>query len=260
MIRRRLAPAILRSVLIIMVLKRKILTWLSLFLVYGIGTVGVPNSPLAAEKIQTVTTQTTNINKPMRIITLRESPPSSEPIKKLEEDAVAADPVSITEPVEKISKATKGYDYILGAEDKIKITVFGEQDLSGSFKIGGDGNISMPLVGIVQLQNLTLRQAEDLIEEKLRDGYLKNPSISIEVAESRPFYILGEVRRPGSYNYINGMSVLQAIAISGGFTYRANRKSVDILRGQAAPSKPLSVLPEMPVQAGDIIFVRERFF
>ena len=151
-------------------------------------------------------------------------------------------------------------EYILGAEDKIKVTVFGEKDLSGDYKIGADGVIAMPLIGTVMVGDKSLRQAEALIEEKLRDGYLKDPSVSIEVQESRPFYIMGEVRRPGSYNYINGMNVLQAVAISGGFTYRANRKSVDVIRGNASPSEPIEIKPEDVVRAGDIIFVRERFF
>lgn len=150
--------------------------------------------------------------------------------------------------------------YILGAEDKIKITVYGEKDLSSDYKIGGDGAIAMPLIGSVVLQDLSLREAEKLIEAHYKEGYLKNPSISIEVQESRPFYIMGEVRRPGSYNYINGMNILQAVAISGGFTYRANRKKVDVIRGARSPSEPKTLKPEDMVRAGDIIFVRERFF
>lgn len=166
-------------------------------------------------------------------------------------------PVPLTqEPQQDIQEG----GYALGAGDKVKVTVFGEKDLSGDFKIGSDGTIAMPLIGIVDVNNLDIRLAEKRIEQKLQNGYLKNPSVTIEVLESRPFYILGEVRRPGSYNYISGMSVLQAIAISGGFTYRANRKEVDILRGNAAPTKPVSATPHSDVKPGDIIFVRERFF
>gem|GEM_PF-1036558 len=157
-------------------------------------------------------------------------------------------------------KLTTDDSYILGSEDKIKVTVYGEKDLSSDYKIGSDGAIAMPLIGTVIIENLSLREAENLIENRLRDGYLKKPSVSIEVQESRPFYIMGEVRRPGSYNYIGGMNVLQAIAISGGFTYRANRKEVDVIRGNSSPSKPKPMKPEDIVQAGDIIFVRERFF
>lgn len=151
-------------------------------------------------------------------------------------------------------------EYTLGAEDRIKITVFGEKELSDEYRVGSDGTIAFPLIGDLSVEGLTLRQAEEIIETKLKEGYLKKPSVSIEVSESRPFYILGEVRRPGSYNYVAGMSVLQAVAISGGFTYRANRKSVEILRGNKAPSQPINVAPNEKVKPGDIIFIQERFF
>lgn len=151
-------------------------------------------------------------------------------------------------------------EYVLGPEDRLKITVFGETELSGDYRVGSDGTIAFPLVGDVVVEGLTLRQAEESIKEKLRQGYLKKPSVSIEVSESRPFYILGEVRRPGSYNYIAGMSVLQAVAISGGFTYRANRKNVEILRGNQAPAEPMNATTHAKVKPGDIIFIQERFF
>lgn len=151
-------------------------------------------------------------------------------------------------------------EYILGPEDKIKITIFGEKDLSGDYKVGGDGTIALPLIGVVNVQDLSLRQAERAIEAELLKGYLKDPSVSIEVQESRPFYIMGEVRSPGSYNYVNGMNVLQAVAISGGFTYRANRKLVEVIRGNTDKSKPIELQPKDLVRAGDIIFVKERFF
>ncbi len=163
-------------------------------------------------------------------------------------------------PVDMTPIAASDGEYILGSDDKVKITVFGEKDLSGDYKIGGDGAVSMPLIGTVMIGQLSLRQAEHAIEQKLRDGYLKDPSVSIEVQESRPFYIMGEVRRPGSYNYVNGMNILQAVAISGGFTYRANQKEIDVIRGQTDTSDPMEMSPDDAVQAGDIIYVRERFF
>ena len=151
-------------------------------------------------------------------------------------------------------------EYVLGPEDKLKINVFGEKELSGDYRVGSGGSIAFPLIGDINVEGLTLRQAEEAIKVKLREGYLKKPSVSIEIAESRPFYILGEVRRPGSYNYIAGMSVLQAVAISGGFTYRANRKSVEILRGNDAPAEPMNTTTSEKVKPGDIIFIQERFF
>lgn len=151
-------------------------------------------------------------------------------------------------------------EYVLGPEDRLKITVFGEEELSSDYRVGSDGTIAFPLIGDVNVEGLTIRQTEEAIRERLKQGFLKKPSVSIEVSESRPFYILGEVRRPGSYNYIAGMSVLQAVAISGGFTYRANRKAVEILRGSQAPSEPMKASTGEPVKPGDIIFIRERFF
>jgi len=151
-------------------------------------------------------------------------------------------------------------EYILGPEDRIKITVFGEEELSSDYRVGSDGTIAFPLIGDVKVEGLTLRQTEEAIRERLKQGFLKKPSVSIEVSESRPFYILGEVRRPGSYNYIAGMNVLQAVTISGGFTYRANRKAVEILRGSQAPAEPMTASTGETVKPGDIIFIRERFF
>lgn len=175
---------------------------------------------------------------------------------------VSADPLTVPEAdihtIEQDS-ITETLPYIIGAGDTLKITVFGEKDLSENYKVGKDGTISMPLIGAISLDQKDLRGAEMVIADALRNGFLKDPSVSIEVTESRPFFILGEVRRPGSYNYVGGMNILQAIAISGGFTYRANRNTVDILRG-STPSKPVPYDIEKPVQAGDIIFVRERFF
>jgi len=151
-------------------------------------------------------------------------------------------------------------EYVLGAEDRVKITVFGESELSADYRVGSDGTIAFPLIGDVMVEGLTLKQAQEVIKNKLKQGFLKKPSVSIEIAESRPFYILGEVRRPGSYNYIAGMNVLQAVAISGGFTYRANRKTMEILRGAKAPKQPIKAAPAESVKPGDIIFIRERFF
>ncbi|MEM9469965.1 MAG: polysaccharide biosynthesis/export family protein [Pseudomonadota bacterium] len=151
-------------------------------------------------------------------------------------------------------------EYTLGPEDRLKITVFGEPELTNDYRIGSDGKIAFPLIGDVRVEGLTLRQAEEVIKDKLKQGFLKKPSVSIELAESRPFYILGEVRRPGSYNYVAGMNVLQAVAISGGFTYRANRKDIEVLRGSAAPADPIELSPLDDVNPGDIIYIKERFF
>jgi len=155
---------------------------------------------------------------------------------------------------------TETNDYLLGPEDRLKITVFGEKEMSKDYRVDSNGFISFPLIGDVMVKGLTASQTEDIIREKLKQGYLKKPSVSIELAESRPFYILGEVRRPGSYNYIPGMSVLKAVAISGGFTYRADREEIEVLRGHSAPKDPILLAPKDTVKPGDVIYVQERFF
>ena len=150
--------------------------------------------------------------------------------------------------------------YKLGNGDKLKVIVYGEPDLSGELSINSDGLISMPLVGDILLAGKTASDAQEIITLALKRGYLKKPNVSVEVISRRPFYIIGEVRKPGSYSYIDGMSVLKAIAISGGFTYRADRETVEILRGGEANVKPFEANISSAVKPGDIVIVQERFF
>jgi len=163
--------------------------------------------------------------------------------------------VSNPEPIEGDSS------YILGADDSIKIAVYGEDDLSGTYKIGSNGVVSFPLVGDVNVGGKTTKAVETHLERLLSDGYLVRPDVSIEVDTYRPFYILGEVREPGSYDYTNGATVLKAVALAGGFTYRANKKDVQILKtkdGSSQLYEKTSVNAE--ISPGDIILVKERFF
>lgn len=150
--------------------------------------------------------------------------------------------------------------YTLGSGDKVRVTVFGEQDLSGEFEISGDGQISLPLIGNLDAGGKSLRELRDSMEVALRDGYLKDPKVAIEVMNYRPFYILGEVNEPGSYPYVSGMSVLNAVALGGGFTYRADKEDILIIRGGDESRKPEKATPETVVLPGDIVRVEERFF
>jgi len=150
-------------------------------------------------------------------------------------------------------------DYAVGTGDKLRVIVFGEPDLSGEFDVSGSGNVALPLIGQVRARDLTLSQFEDAIEAKFREGYLNNPRVSVEVLNYRPFYIYGEVENSGQYPYTNGMTVLNAVAVAGGYTYRANQTSVYITRGEGdeveyPASTSVKVLP------GDVVRVPERFF
>ena len=151
-------------------------------------------------------------------------------------------------------------DYRLGSGDKIKVTVFGHEDLSGEFEVDGSGNVSLPLIRNVPAQGLTVSQLEQAVIDRLQPDYLKDPSVSVEVLNYRPFYIYGEVNQPGSYPYVSGMSVLNAIAMAGGFTYRAKKSEVQIIRADDASKSPSEGGPDTQVLPGDVIEVPERFF
>lgn len=149
--------------------------------------------------------------------------------------------------------------YKLGPADRIKITVFNHQDLSGEFSLDGAGNFAMPLIGEVQAGGLTSRELEQRIQDRLKDGYLIDPQVSIEVMNYRPFYILGEVKTPGSYPYVDNMTVLNAVALAGGFTYRAKQNAFLLQRG-GSNSQAVTVGGQQPLLPGDIVTVQERFF
>lgn len=150
--------------------------------------------------------------------------------------------------------------YQLGSGDQIKVTVYGEEDLSGEFELDGSGTISMPLIGTVGIGNRNLADAEALITEQLADGYLINPRVSIEVLNYRPFYILGEVESPGSYPYVSGMTVLNAVALASGFTYRASENKIEVTRRVNGVEQEFRIAITDSVLPGDIIRVPERFF
>ena len=149
--------------------------------------------------------------------------------------------------------------YRLGSGDELRVTVFNHQDLSGTFVIGGEGTISMPLIGQVQAGGKGLRELEDEIEAALKPDYLRNPSVSIEVLNYRPFYILGEVNEPGSYPYVAGMRVVNAVALAGGYTERASKGRVRIER-DGFPDSQIRADDRTSVLPGDIVRVPERFF
>ena len=148
--------------------------------------------------------------------------------------------------------------YRLGTGDQLRVIVFGEEDLSGEFEVDDTGAVSMPLVGDIGASGLTLRSFEAAVRERLGQGYLKDPRVSVQVLNYRPFYIIGEVEKGGEYPFVSGMHMLNAVAVAGGFTYRANTSKVFITRG--GEELEFEVTPELRLQPGDVIRVPERFF
>jgi len=150
--------------------------------------------------------------------------------------------------------------YVLGAGDKIRVTVFNEPDLSGVFDVNGQGLISVPLLGQVKVIGLTAIETQALLTEKYGKEYLVKPSVTVEVMNYRPFFILGEVKSPGSYPYVDGMTVINAVALAGGYTPRANHDGIKIKHGNDPKAVEHDVQENTPVLPGDIIQVAERFF
>ena len=150
--------------------------------------------------------------------------------------------------------------YKLGSGDEIKVTVFGEPDLSGPFVVDGQGSISMSLVGQVEVVNLSLTETSRLLETKLKDGWLKDPKVTTELVKGRPYYILGEVNRPGEYPFVSGLTVMNAIATAGDFTYRADRNRILVKSADSPNEREVVLTPTTTVRPGDTIRIRERFF
>lgn len=149
-------------------------------------------------------------------------------------------------------------NFRLDTGDKVRITVFGHEDLSGEFEVDPTGRISMPLIQDVQASGLTPAELENGIVGALQPDYLKNPRVTVELLTFKPFYILGEVEKPGSYDYVNGMTILESVALAGGFTYRAKHKKMTIVRASDPEKKKIPATVETRVLPGDVIEVPER--
>ncbi len=150
--------------------------------------------------------------------------------------------------------------YRLAAGDRLRIIVFGQENLSNSYAVDGAGNLSLPLIGLVTARDLTTPQLERQIEARLRNGFLREPKVAVEVEQYRPFFILGEVTQSGQYPFVNGATVQTAVAIAGGFSPRANRGHAEVTRMVNGELVTGSLPLTEPVRPGDTIVIRERFF
>jgi protein involved in polysaccharide export with SLBB domain len=164
-------------------------------------------------------------------------------------------------PVEQqVPVPTSTEAYTLGVGDRVRISTFNEPSLSGEFQVGGKGSISFPLIGDVPAQNKTGKQLETAIVERLGAGYLRNPRVTVEVLSYRPFFILGEVSRPGQYPTFDGMTLSRAIALAGGYTYRANHKQALVRHPGETQERRVTIDSDLPIQPGDVIRIGERYF
>jgi polysaccharide export outer membrane protein len=150
--------------------------------------------------------------------------------------------------------------YTLDSGDRLRVVVFGQEGLTSTYIVDATGKISMPLIGSVSARGCTTAQLARAIADKLRNGYVREPHVAIEVESYRPFFILGEVIAPGLYPYVPNMTVETAVAIAGGFTPRAYRYDAEVSRSQSGVTARQKVPLIAPVRPGDTITVNERWF
>jgi len=148
----------------------------------------------------------------------------------------------------------------LAPGDKLRVTVFGEDKLSGEYQIDNAGSLSLPLAGTIRGAGLTKTELEQSLTKQLQGEYLRNPKVTVDVTSFRPFYVLGEVSKPGEYQYRSGLNVLSAIAIAGGATYRASTSKVLIQRSGSTEMTEYPQATTVLILPGDVVRVPERFF
>jgi len=144
--------------------------------------------------------------------------------------------------------------------DKIRIVVFGEDNLNGEYQVDQSGQISLPLAGTIKVQGLTQAELEQELAKKFKSQYLKSPKVTVTITTLRPYYMMGEVKNPGQFAYQSGLNVLTAMAIAGGPTYRASRNTVEIQRLGETSMHEYPISAAVPILPGDVVKVPERYF
>jgi protein involved in polysaccharide export with SLBB domain len=151
-------------------------------------------------------------------------------------------------------------NYHLGTGDKIRVIVYGEDDLGGEFSVDGNGYVSLPLIGQVKASGMAAPDLELQITNKLADGYVNNPKVSVEVTAYRPFYVIGQVNKPGEYPFVNDMTVLNAVALAGGYTDQADDEDVYVRRNGTSKEEQVVADQTTHIYPGDVVRVSRTTF
>ena len=151
-------------------------------------------------------------------------------------------------------------EYRIAAGDTLSIAVFGHEDLSGDCEVDSAGRCSLPLIKFVEAEGMTASELEARIENRLKPDYLRDPQVRVEVIAYRPIFVLGEVRNPGSYPFSVGMTVVNAVALAGGYTYRAKRDKITVVRSGRDEDSKERIQEQDKIYPGDVIEIPERFF
>jgi protein involved in polysaccharide export with SLBB domain len=150
--------------------------------------------------------------------------------------------------------------YTLAPGDKLRILVFNETEMSREYEVDTAGKVTLALIGAVHAAGKTPSELQEALREALGKGYLRNPKVSVEVSSYRPFYVIGEVTKAGEYPFKNGMNVISAVAVAGGYSYRANSATVYIRRAEEPTERAYEASNSLMIYPGDIVRVPERFF
>jgi polysaccharide export outer membrane protein len=154
-----------------------------------------------------------------------------------------------------------GASYRVGAGDRLRVIVLQDAEFSGDYEINASGGISVRMLGPIQVVGMTIAEIEEMLRERYRvNGFLVSPRLSVELVAMRPFYIVGEIARPGQFPYVNCLRVIQAVAIAGGFTRRAGKTRLTIKRYYSTSAEEEFVTEDTLVEPGDVIRVPERWF
>jgi polysaccharide export outer membrane protein len=158
------------------------------------------------------------------------------------------------------TSASPSGTYVLGPTDRVRLKVYGEPDITGEYEVDSNGYVSVPLAGHVRAAGLTTRQLEKAIVSALSKGIVRDPRVNVEIALYRPYYILGEVKKSGEFPYRLGLTVLDAVASAGGFTYRANENKVYLRRSGSTTEEIYPLDAPILIFPGDNIRIPERYF
>jgi polysaccharide biosynthesis/export protein len=171
-------------------------------------------------------------------------------------------PTAVAYAAAAMPAASAGYDaaYRLDAGDRLRVVVYGQEGLTNTYAIDAGGSITMPLIGQVPARGRSPASLAAEISAKLRHGYIREPSVAVEIEAYRPFFILGDVAAPGQYPYVPNMSVESAVAIAGGFSPRAKRDHVTLTHTDSSGSTRVIVPLGTSLSPGDTILVSERWF
>lgn len=150
--------------------------------------------------------------------------------------------------------------YVLDTGDRLRVFVYGQPNLSRLYNVDQSGSISVPLIGTVHARGMTTSQLEGSIRARLAQGLVRDPQVTVDVQQNRPFFILGEVRNGGQFPYVTGMTVEVAVAIAGGYGERADERRARITRRTGGISEAIEVAPDTALEPGDTVYIHERFF